>query len=121
MDNPSQISREERDLRTWGAATHLSALAGLFIPLGNVLAPLVIWLIKRHDAPILDRHGVAALNFQLSMSIYIIVAALLTLVLIGIILLPILVVVDIVYVVIATVRASDGQVYDYPLTIPFIR
>ena len=60
------VSSEER---TWSIAAHLSALAGLFIPFGSVLGPLVVWLVKRNEMPMVDRHGKEALNFQITVTI----------------------------------------------------
>ena len=63
-------SVEQKD-RTWETACHLSALiliAG--IPAANVLAPLIIWIIRKNQSPGTDRHGRAVLNFQLAMTLY---------------------------------------------------
>jgi len=105
-----------------GMLCHLLALCGLLgIPLGNILGPLVIWLIKREDCPFVDACGKEALNFQISMTIYIIVSGLLALVLIGLILLPAIIIVNLVLTIIASIRASEGTNYRYPFTIRFIK
>ena len=65
------ISAVEQKDRTWETACHLSALiliAGL-IPVANVLAPLIIWIIRKNQSPGTDRHGRAVLNFQLAMTL----------------------------------------------------
>ena len=56
--------------RSWAMWCHLSALAGLVVPLGNILGPLIVWQMKRNEFPSVDAHGKAALNFQLSALIY---------------------------------------------------
>ena len=108
-------------LRTWTVLCHASALLGFFVPAGgHILAPLVVWLIKRSESAEVDAHGKESLNFQLSMLIYSIIAGILTLVLIGFVLLPILHVLNVVFVILASLRASEGQMYRYPLTIRFL-
>ena len=102
--------------------THLSALS-LFIgiPLGNILGPLILWLIKKEEYPFVRDQGKEALNFQISMLIYMDISGILALILIGIPLLITLVIVDVVYTIIAAINASDGNAYRYPLTIRFIQ
>lgn len=99
---------------------HLSAFAGFFVPLGNIWGPLVFWLVKKDELREVDLHGKESLNFQISMSIYIVVAVLLSLLLIGIPVLIGLVIYWIVAVIIASVRANDGELYRYPLAIRFL-
>ena len=66
---------ENKDARTWATLCHLSALLVLLgLPLGNVFGPLVAWLIKRNEHPFVDDQGKEALNFQISMTVYGIVA-----------------------------------------------
>jgi uncharacterized Tic20 family protein len=108
--------------RTWTVLCHASALLGFFIPWGgHILAPLVVWLIKRGDAAGVDEHGKESLNFQISMLIYNIIAGILCLILIGFVLLPILHVLNVIFVILAALRASEGELYRYPITIRFLR
>ena len=79
-----------------------------------------MWLVKRGDSPEIDAHGKESLNFQLSMLIYDAIAAILCIVLIGIPILIILWIMNTVFVIIASIRASEGQLYRYPLTIRFL-
>ncbi|HTD36062.1 MAG TPA: DUF4870 domain-containing protein [Candidatus Limnocylindrales bacterium] len=100
---------------------HLSALAGLVIPLGNLIGPLVCWLVKRNESPLVDRNGKESLNFQLSMTIYMIISTVLIFVLIGIPLLFVVAILDLVFSIIAAVKTNNGEDYRYPLTIRFFR
>jgi len=62
---------ENQDARTWATLCHLSALLMLIgVPLGNVVGPLVVWLVKRNQHPFVDDQGKEALNFQLSVTLY---------------------------------------------------
>ncbi len=108
--------------RTWEMLCHLAALAGLLgVPFGNLLGPLVIWLIKKDEIPGVDAHGKESLNFQISMTIYMAVAGLLMFVFIGIFLLIALMILDLVFVIIASIKANSGEAYQYPMTIRFIK
>ena len=100
---------------------HASALLGLFLHfLGHLLGPLIVWLVKRGDSPEIDAHGKESLNFQLSMLIYDAIAAILCLVFIGIPILIALWIMNTVCVIIASIRASEGKFYRYPITIRFL-
>lgn len=109
------------NVRNWCVACHLSALAGFVVPaFGHVLGPLIVWLIKRGESPEIDAHGKEALNFQISMLIYNLVAGVLCLLLIGFALLAVLHILNVVFVILAAIKASEGQMYRYPLTIRLI-
>jgi len=110
------------NIRTWSAFTHASALLGVFLHFpGHLLPPLILWLIKRNDAPELDAHGKEAVNFQISMLIYNAVAAVFCLVLVGFVFLALLWILNTVLVIIAAIQASDGKFFRYPITIRFIQ
>jgi hypothetical protein len=110
------------NVRTWCSFIHASALLGVVLHFpGHLLGPLILWLIKRDDAPELDAHGKEAVNFQLSMLIYNIVAAVFCLVLIGFAFLAVLWILNTIFVIIAAIQASDGKLYRYPMTIRFIQ
>ena len=106
---------------TWEVLCHVSALAGYVIPFGNIIGPLVVWLIKRAEIPAVDAHGKEAINFQISVAIYAIDCGLLFLVAIGFFLLIALGIAVLVLTVIAAIKASSGELYRYPLTIRFIK
>ena len=112
---------EEKDARTWAMLCHIGAFAGYIIPFGNIIAPLIIWLIKKAESPLVDDQGKESLNFQISVTIYAFVALLLTLILIGYILFVALVIFDLVMVIIAAVKVNSGEKYRYPLCIRFIK
>lgn len=116
MQHPSGLSSETRN---WAMAAHLSAFLGAWVALAFV-GPLVVWAIKREDHPFVAEHAREALNFNLTLLIYLIVAGILAFVLIGI---PLLIAIGIAWLVltiIAAVRAANGESYRYPLTIRFV-
>ena len=119
--SPPPISSTSSQMRTWCVLCHASALLGLFFHFfGHLLGPLIVWLIKRGDAPEIDANGKESLNFQISMLIYDAIAAILCLVVIGIPILITLWVLNTVFVIIASVKTSEGKFYRYPFTIRFL-
>jgi uncharacterized Tic20 family protein len=118
---PAPTTSTSAEIRTWCVLCHASALLGLFFHFfGHLLGPLVVWLIKRDASPEIDANGRESLNFQLSMLIYDIVAGILCIVLIGIPILIALWVLNTVFVIIASVKTSNGEFYRYPFTIRFL-
>ena len=116
--NPSSLSKEEKN---WAMFCHLSGLAGILIPLGNIIAPLIIWVLKRDEMPFLNDQGKEALNFQISVTIYLFVSAILILVIVGIFLLIAIGLFSTIFTIIAAINAADGKKYRYPLTIRLIQ
>jgi uncharacterized Tic20 family protein len=113
-----------KDVRMWAMFSHLAGLAGFVIPiiLSGIIAPLIIWQIKKDEHPFLDANGKEALNFQISIGIYEFVSFLLIFVFcIGAVLLPAVAIFDLVLMIIAAVKANNGESYRYPLTIRFIK
>lgn len=117
------------DARRWAMLCHLAGLAG-FSPIlpfiGSAVVPFVIWQLKRDEFPFVDEQGRRAVNFQLSMLLYSTVGAILCFVsLVGIRLIPVIFcvagLVDLIFVLIAAVRANRGEHYRYPLTIRFFK
>ena len=107
---------------------HMSALAGLVIPFGNLIGPLVVWQMKRNEFPSVDEHGKESLNFQLSVLIYLLAGAVLafigTFFCVGWLLFPVLIVLHfgaLVLAVIAGIKANDGVLYRYPLNLRLIK
>ncbi len=111
-----------RDARMWAMFCHLAGLAGFLMPVvGNIVAPLIVWQVKKEDYPFVDEQGKEAVNFQISMSLYGLITIPLFLICVGPFLLAAIGVVDLVFLLIAAVKANNGQHYSYPLTIRFIK
>ena len=107
--------------QTMGMLCHLTALAGYMIPFGNIAGPLIIWMIKREEMPFVEIEGKESLNFQISMFIYHLVAAMLCFLLIGFLLLPVVVVANVIFVILASIESASGKSYRYPFSIRFIK
>jgi uncharacterized protein len=118
MVDKRELTAEEK---TFGMLAHLTALAGFIIPFGFVLGPLVIWLMKKDQSEWVDKQGKEALNFNISIAIYGIVAGILTLIVIGLFLAIAVGVFWLVMVIMATVKVNNLEDFQYPLTIRFMK
>lgn len=107
--------------KTYAMFCHLGALSGFMVPFGNIIVPLILWLTKREASQFIDMHGRESLNFQISLLIYFLISAVLIFALIGFFLLAGLCIFNLVIVIMAGVRAKNGESFRYPLTIRFIR
>ena len=111
-----------KEARTWGMICHIVALVGL---LGNgfgfVVAPLIVWLIKREELPFIDDQGKESLNFQITMAIACLVCIPLCFILIGFVLLLVAALLMIIFPIIGAVKANDGEYYRYPFAIRLIK
>jgi hypothetical protein len=112
------VSNEERN---WGMLAHILSLSGYIgIPFGNIIGPLVVYLMKKDQSAFVADQARESLNFQISMTIYAIIAGILIFVLIGLALLAVLWVAGLVLTIMAAIKASSGVAYRYPLTIRLI-
>lgn len=126
MTSPEPTS----DQQTWRVLAHASALIQ-FVGIPSFVGPLVVWLIRRED-PVVEPHARVALNFQLSLIIYfvvgVVVAIIAALTIVGILLsiliimfLGVLVVAEVVFAILASLAASRGEMYRYPMSIELIK
>ncbi len=111
------LTKEEKQ---WALASHLSAFAGFVFPFGNIIAPLLIYLLKKDEMPFVQKHAKESLNFQISMTIYFIIGFILMLLIVGIAIVAVLTVAEIVLIIVAALKANDGLDFKYPFTIRFI-
>jgi uncharacterized Tic20 family protein len=95
---------------TLAALAHASALVASF------LGPLLILVLADEGDELVQQNAKNSLNFQIIMAIAFFISAALTILLIGFLLVPIVGLIDLVLVVIATLRANEGEVYSYPYT-----
>ncbi|VAW92065.1 hypothetical protein MNBD_GAMMA22-2329 [hydrothermal vent metagenome] len=116
---PAEAERNS-SINTSAMLCHLSTFSGIFVPFGGILGPLIFWLVKKDEHPFINRHGIAALNFHLSMMIYYFVSFLLAFIIIGFFLLIMLALADFILSIIASIKASNGEEYQYPFAVPFI-
>ena len=109
----------EMQTRQWATALHLSVFLGYVIPFAGFVAPIVIWQIKKNDLPGIHGHGMNVANWVISLAIYSFVAFLLAFLLIGIPILFALGIIGVVFPTIGAIKANNGEVWRYPMAIPF--
>jgi uncharacterized Tic20 family protein len=114
-----QVSAEQSEVKK--DDMNMAMLAHLLAIFTGFLGPLVIWLVKKDDSPYVDRHGKEALNFQLTVLLAFIASGFLSFLCIGLVLLPVVWVVDIIFCIIAAVKASRGEEYSYPLCLRLVK
>jgi uncharacterized Tic20 family protein len=122
-EEPQRLEEEEeaKQARTWAMLCHLAGISMYVgVPLGNIVGPLVIWLIKKDEYRLVDEQGKIALNFQISWAIYIAAAALLSLFMIGIPFLIILVILQFILTIVGAVKLSNRRPWSYPITFNFM-
>lgn len=107
--------------KQWILLSHLSGFAGFIFPLGNILGPLLIYLLKKDQSVAVAEHSKEALNFQISITIYYFIAAILIFLIVGGFFIAILVVVQIVLMIKAALEADKGGFFKYPLTFKFLK
>ncbi len=123
ISEPIRLSPEaqEQETRQWALALHLSVLAGYAVPLAGLIVPILIWQLKKADLPGLDVHGKNAVNWIISHIIYAIVSVILCFACgIGIPLLVALGIVALIFPIIAGIKANEGEVWKYPMAMPFL-
>ena len=113
---PAAPTPEERN---WALAAHIGSLVAAWVAMG-FLAPLIVLLVKGKDSAFVRRHAVESLNFQISLLIYLVVTAILWLILVGIFLTVAVGIFALVVIILASMAASNGQDYRYPLNIRII-
>lgn len=112
---------ESREARQWAMFLHLSMLASFLVPFAGLIAPIVLWQVKKDELPEIDVHGKIVVNWILSWMIYTAVSLLLVCVIIGIPLLIILGVLGVVFPIIGGLKANNGETWRYPFSIRFLK
>ena len=119
----------ESQARMWNMFCHLSALAGFIgVPLGNILGPLLVWQIQKDRFPSVNNHGKAALNFQITLMIAMLVGIIAAVVLsffcVGWLLVPVVALMGLaglIFTIIAGIKANNGEDYRYPCSFEFVK
>jgi len=103
-----------KEARNMAMLCHLLGIVGFF-------APLIVWLNEKDKHKFVDKHGQAAMNYQISIIIYYLVCCILSFVIVGIFMLIALVIMHIIFVIIGAFKASKGELWHYPIAIRFLR
>lgn len=115
------MSLQTPEQRQTGMFLHLSQLASLIIPVAGIVVPIVIWQTQKDKMPALDAHGKMVTNWMISALIYSVVSVVLMFVLVGFLTILAVMVMAIVFPIIGAVKANNGELWEYPLTIKFLK
>lgn len=121
MQNQPPMSLQTPDQKQMGMFLHLSQLINVIIPLGGVIAPIILWQTQKDKMPALDAHGKMVANWLISSLIYFAVSFVLTFVLIGILGFIALGLMSVIFPIIGGIKANNGELWEYPLTIKFLK
>jgi uncharacterized Tic20 family protein len=113
--------------RNWAMIAHLAGLASYLgvVPFASVIGPLIVWLLRKDTSAFVDEHGKESLNFQITMSIVYTLYVISCFMIIGLLLLPFVVPLYalwvLVLVIVAAIKASNGEHFRYPLTLRLVK
>ena len=122
MQYRPQMALQTADEKQMGLFLHLSGLAfALIFPIG-ILLPIILWQTQRDKMPALDAHGKMVTNWMISATIYFIVSFILMFVLVGFLTAAVVWLLSVIFPIIGALKANnDGELWDYPLTIKFLK
>lgn len=120
LQQPADLQRQ-KDVNMWAMLIHFSLFAGYVVPFAGLIAPIVLWQIKKNDLPEVDAHGKMVVNWIISSFIYLVVGGLLAFVLVGFAVLLAVAVMAVVFPIVGGIKANNGEFWKYPLTIEFIK
>lgn len=118
---PGEGIPAEADINMWGMFIHLSQFAGYVIPFLGFILPIVLWQIKKNESDIIDQHGKNVTNWLISAVIYGFISAILSVIIIGVPMLIALGIVGIVFPIIGGIKANNGEIWVYPVSIKFFK
>ena len=121
MQSRPPMGLQTPDEKQWGMFLHLSQLANTIIPPLGLIAPIVLWQMKKDEMPALDAHGKMVTNWIISSLIYAVVSGVLAIVLVGFLGLIAVWLLGIIFPIIGGIKANNGELWEYPLTIKFLK
>ncbi|MGH8019717.1 MAG: DUF4870 domain-containing protein [Opitutaceae bacterium] len=110
-----------KDAKLFAMLCHLGALAGFLFPFGNILGPLIFWLIRKNESAFVNDQGKESLNFQITVTIAALICVPLMFIIIGLPLLIIVGIAALIFTVIAAIKANEGVAYRYPWALRLIK
>jgi len=122
MQYRPQMALQTADEKQMGLFLHLSGLAfALVFPLGIVL-PIILWQTQRDKMPALDEHGKMITNWMISATIYGVISFVLMFLVVGFLTGAVVWLLAVIFPIIGGLKANnDGELWNYPLTIKFLK
>ena len=121
MQPMGPTSLQTPDQRQMGLFLHLSQLANVILFPVGIIVPIVLWQTNKEKMPALDAHGKMVVNWMISFTIYAIVSIILMFVLIGFLTIIAVGILGIVFPIVGGIKANNGELWEYPLTIKFLK
>lgn len=121
MQPQPPMGLQTTEQKQMGLFLHLSQLLNMILPPAGVVVPIVLWQMKKDEMPALDAHGKMVVNWLISSLIYFAVSGVLCIILIGFLGLVALGIMSIVFPIIGAIKANNGELWEYPLTIKFLK
>jgi uncharacterized Tic20 family protein len=115
------LDYETTDLDPTQDEKNVALLSHVLTLLVSFIAPLVIYLVKKDESEYIRHHAVESLNFQISLFLYMLLSIPLMLIIIGVFMAMAVGFLGLIFVIVATIKASEGKTYRYPLTIRFVK
>lgn len=119
FNEPTPVISASGEERMWAMFCHLATLVTWF-PFANIILPLIIWMIKKDQSPLVNDQGKEAINFQITMMIGYVLCVPLLLILVGIPAMAALFLYHVIFSIIAAIKANEGRAYRYPFAIRLI-
>lgn len=108
------------DERGFSAMLHISQFAGILVPFAGFILPVVMWISGKEDSEVVNQHGKVVINWMISLAIYLTICAVLVIIGIGFIGLIALAVLNVVFVIKGAIKANEGILWSYPMTIKIL-
>lgn len=115
------VTGPSKDERTMAMICHLLVFSGYLIPFGNLIGPLVLWLIKKDTMPFVDDQGKEVLNFQITVAIALLACFLTFWLFIPILIFFIILITSVVFTIIGAIKANEGVAYRFPFSLRLIK
>lgn len=107
--------------RGFNVLLHLSQYCSLVVPFSGIVVPILLWSTYKENDPIVDQHGKNIINWAITSSIYLIASIILLFVFVGVFLIFIVIVLYFIFPIIGAIKADADEVWEYPMTIRFIK
>lgn len=127
MDARATAGPEVAKRKLWGmdekgytSMLHISQFAGILIPFAGFILPVIMWISGKEDSDAVDQHGKVVINWMISLAIYLTICGVLTVIGIGLVGLIALGILNVVFVIKGTIKANDGVLWPYPMTIKIL-
>ena len=121
LENDPNFRPWDMEVSSYCMLMHLSQFAGIIIPFGGIALPIIMWASNKDKSSIIDQHGKNILNWMISFYIYVSISAFLILLIVGIFALIALCLVAVIFAIIGAIKANNKEIFNYPLSITFIK